>query len=30
MHELVKNALIAIEDEFDEDKAIELLKTKIK
>ena len=26
MHERIKNALIAIEDEFDEDKAIELLK----
>ena len=28
MHDLIKNALIAIEDDFDEDKAIELLKIK--
>ena len=26
MHDYIKNILIALEDEFDEDKAIELLK----
>ena len=29
MHERIKNVLIALEDEFDEDKAIELLREKI-